>query len=292
MMKWGLLRSCFIFSPIYSTLILKVGRGTGGVLSQTHLGLMHLCVPTRAPNSSAAAQWILVELKESCVPASHLPGLQGGSCYRFTFLGTSTPWEVMVSGAQGTGETFYQDSLVFLKLSKTTKSVVSFPCFFFFFFWAAARWILVLQPVIQPTHPAVESWSPNHWTTREFSALPVLFILHDWYFHFELFSWIVQVLTTSMVSIGIRDKLTHKYVLFGKSMCSNVHVPELYQERVLLTHPLRTVMSHIQITVHIPKWWLNVRSVCLMKDIWITEMASLWDEHWFHRALPSLYKAL
>ena len=53
-MKWGLLRSCFIFSPIYSTLILKVGRGTGGVLSQIHLGLMHLFVPTRAPNSSAA----------------------------------------------------------------------------------------------------------------------------------------------------------------------------------------------------------------------------------------------
>lgn len=125
------------FSPIYSTLVLKVRRGTGGVLSQTHLGLMHLCVPTRARNSArlhvAAARWILVELKESCVPASHLPGLQGGSCYQFTFLGTSTPWEVMVSGAQGTGETFYQDSLVFLKLSETAKRVVDSPCFFFFF---------------------------------------------------------------------------------------------------------------------------------------------------------------
>lgn len=49
-----------LFSPICSTLVLKVGRGTGGVLSQTHLGRMHLCVPTRARNSArlhvAAAQ--------------------------------------------------------------------------------------------------------------------------------------------------------------------------------------------------------------------------------------------
>ena len=37
----------------------------------------------------------------------------------------------MVSGAQGTGETFYQDSLVFLKLSEIAKSVVVPPGFLF-----------------------------------------------------------------------------------------------------------------------------------------------------------------
>ena len=32
--------------------------------------------------------------------------------------------------------------------------------------------ILVPQPGIEPVPPAVESWSPNHWTARE---LPILF---------------------------------------------------------------------------------------------------------------------
>ena len=39
----------------------------------------------------------------------------------------------------------------------------------FFFFWprrtACGR--LVPRPGIEPTPPAVEAWSPNHWTTRE-----------------------------------------------------------------------------------------------------------------------------
>lgn len=61
-----------------------------------------------------------------------------------------------------------------------------------------------------------------------------------------------QILAIFKVNIGIRDKLTHKYVLLGKGMCE-VHVPELYQERELLTHSLRTVMSHIYIAVQIPK---------------------------------------
>lgn len=237
------------FSPIYSTLVLKVRRGTGGVLSQTHLGLMHLCVPTRAWNSArlhvAAAQWILVELKESCVPASHLPGLQGGSCYQFTFLGTSTPWEVMVSGAQGTGETFYQDSLVFLKLSETAKRVVDSPCFFFF---SGCSMQDPGSPTSAPAHApcsrSMESQPPDH----QGSLCSSCFIYSSWLI-LPLWTFFLdcsfQVLTTSMVSTGIRDKLTHKYVLFGKSMCSNVHVPELYQERVLLTDPLRTAMSHI-----------------------------------------------
>ena len=37
----------------------------------------------------------------------------------------------------------------------------------FFFFGHAVCW-LVLQPGIKSVSSAVESWSPNHWTSREF----------------------------------------------------------------------------------------------------------------------------
>ena len=42
--------------------------------------------------------------------------------------------------------------------------------FNFFIFWlhCMACGILVPWPGINPVPPAVESWSPNHWTTREF----------------------------------------------------------------------------------------------------------------------------
>ena len=37
------------------------------------------------------------------------------------------------------------------------------------FFWPhyVACWILVPQPGIEPVLPAVEAWSPNHWTASE-----------------------------------------------------------------------------------------------------------------------------
>ena len=37
--------------------------------------------------------------------------------------------------------------------------------------WACG--ILILQPGMEPVYPAVEAWSPNHWTTRE--VLKLLF---------------------------------------------------------------------------------------------------------------------
>ena len=39
-----------------------------------------------------------------------------------------------------------------------------------FFFWQChtACGILVCRPGIKPEHPAVEVWSPNHWTARDF----------------------------------------------------------------------------------------------------------------------------
>ena len=38
---------------------------------------------------------------------------------------------------------------------------------FLLFLAATACWILVLQPEIEPTSPALEAWSLNHWTPRE-----------------------------------------------------------------------------------------------------------------------------
>ena len=54
-----------------------------------------------------------------------------------------------------------------------------FLSFFFFFFGHAACW-LVPQPGIKSVSSAVESWSPNHWTSREF---PVYLFLkkHDFW---------------------------------------------------------------------------------------------------------------
>ena len=42
--------------------------------------------------------------------------------------------------------------------------------YLFIYFWPCcmACQILVPQPGIEPVSPAVETWSPNHWTTREF----------------------------------------------------------------------------------------------------------------------------
>ena len=45
--------------------------------------------------------------------------------------------------------------------------LVSFREFFVCFDWTACE-ILVPLPRIEPLLPAVEAWSPNHWTAREF----------------------------------------------------------------------------------------------------------------------------
>ena len=67
MMKWGLLRSCFFFSPIYGTLVLKVGEGYRGSSQPNLSGPYASLCPHQPPNSAllhvAAAQGILVELK-------------------------------------------------------------------------------------------------------------------------------------------------------------------------------------------------------------------------------------
>ena len=48
--------------------------------------------------------------------------------------------------------------------------IFSFIFFFFFGLHCVAYGISVPQPGIEPTPLAVELWSPNHWTAREFSG--------------------------------------------------------------------------------------------------------------------------
>ena len=36
--------------------------------------------------------------------------------------------------------------------------------------------ILVPLPGFEPVPPAVDAWSPNHWTTREFPIITVLYV--------------------------------------------------------------------------------------------------------------------
>jgi len=42
-------------------------------------------------------------------------------------------------------------------------------------FWGAGILLIVPQSGIKPVPPAVEVWSPNHWTTREFPEMNVFF---------------------------------------------------------------------------------------------------------------------
>ena len=56
-----------------------------------------------------------------------------------------------------------------------------------FCFWPhrVACGILVPSPGIEPGPPAVETWSPNHWTAREF---PVILLIHCWIW-WLIFCW-------------------------------------------------------------------------------------------------------
>ena len=45
--------------------------------------------------------------------------------------------------------------------------MVSYKIYLFIFGSVLACVILVPQPGVEPMSPALEAWSPNHWTTRE-----------------------------------------------------------------------------------------------------------------------------
>ena len=57
---------------------------------------------------------------------------------------------------------------------KLERTIISFAGDLFFFFWPCceACWILLIvpQPGIEPTPPALEEWSLNNWTSREVPA--------------------------------------------------------------------------------------------------------------------------
>ena len=40
-------------------------------------------------------------------------------------------------------------------------------CLFTFWLLCTACEILVPRPGFEPTHPAMQTWSPNHWTARK-----------------------------------------------------------------------------------------------------------------------------
>ena len=57
-------------------------------------------------------------------------------------------------------------------------TILFYLCYFAFWPCHAACGILVPQPGIEPTPPAVEAWSPNHWTARK-APMPFIFKSED-----------------------------------------------------------------------------------------------------------------
>ena len=63
---------------------------------------------------------------------------------------------------------FFQAKLTVFSICFLLEELPSF--FLSFFFWSAAYGILVPRPGVEPTHPALQVWSLNHWTAREVQA--------------------------------------------------------------------------------------------------------------------------
>ena len=57
------------------------------------------------------------------------------------------------------------------------RTICFFP--FLFFFWPCSL-LVIPQPGIKPVSSAVQSWSPNHWTSREF-PIYLLSLKHDFW---------------------------------------------------------------------------------------------------------------
>ena len=47
---------------------------------------------------------------------------------------------------------------------------------FLFTFWPCGMWDLSSQIGIEPMPPVLKAWSLNHWTTREFPVVHILFL--------------------------------------------------------------------------------------------------------------------
>ena len=71
---------------------------------------------------------------------------------------------------------FGENLIDFINIFKGTTysfSILFLSVFFLFFLVHKACGILVLRPGVEYVSPAVESWCPNHWTTREFPIYSV-----------------------------------------------------------------------------------------------------------------------
>ena len=88
-------------------------------------------------------------------------------------------WQYTLGFISGLSILFYWSVCLFLCQYHT---VFCFVCFGFFWLCHMACGILVPRPGIKPMPPAVEAWSPNHWTAREFPStilfwFPISFVI-------------------------------------------------------------------------------------------------------------------
>ena len=123
------------------------------------------------------------------------------------------------------------------------------PSFLYLFGQAACR-ILVPWPGIEPVPPAVEVWSPNHWTTREF--LLVYFKIYPSSVQPLSCVWIFAIpwTTARQASLSIINSLN-----LLKLMSVNLVMPS---NHLILCHPLL-----------LPSIFPNIRVLCSESVLWV-----------------------
>ena len=120
-------------------------------------------------------------------------------------------------------------------------------CFFFFWLHHTACRILYPQPDMEPRSPEVEAWSPNYWTTKEFSYfLTFLFQIYNW---LSKILWIFFYnLKYKLQKVHKRDSLTLTYCNITRKNGNNSVVPTLGYKLWICTQnttqPLTTIMEN------------------------------------------------
>ena len=138
----------------------------------------------------------------------------------------------------------FVSSLINLCLPESKKYPLMFSllCFavflflFFFFFWFNFKIFLVIQhslwdlssPTRDWTRPsALEAWSSNHWTAKEFPALSFIF---RFVIHFELFLLSFFFFCFYMgISMG-SQRVRHKWTTFIHSHPLKRTIPSIFAE--------------------------------------------------------------
>ena len=123
---------------------------------------------------------------------------------------------------------------------------LSYSVFFFWLHHTACR-ILYPQPDMEPRSPEVEAWSPNYWTTKEFSYfLTFLFQIYNW---LSKILWIFFYnLKYKLQKVHKRDSLTLTYCNITRKNGNNSVVPTLGYKLWICTQnttqPLTTIMEN------------------------------------------------